>query len=111
MGKLKTNIASIEPEGGPTGGNTRVLVRGGPFANLELIYPHPVCRFGSKATEVEATYVDCTLAPTNIEGFEPRHKDKVLLNIKSIELNLLGVRRITFGGERRNRRVLHFSHR
>jgi len=29
--KFLVSVDSIEPEGGPTTGNTRVLVRGGPF--------------------------------------------------------------------------------
>jgi hypothetical protein len=29
--KFTVSVDSIEPEGGPTTGNTRVLVRGGPF--------------------------------------------------------------------------------
>lgn len=45
-GKLQLTVDSIEPEGGPTKGNTRVLVRGGPFAGLEAIFPHPKCKFG-----------------------------------------------------------------
>ena len=45
-GKLLLTVDSIEPEGGPTTGNTRVLVRGGPFAGLEVMFPHPKCKFG-----------------------------------------------------------------
>jgi hypothetical protein len=33
-GKLKLVVDSIEPEGGPISGNTRLLVRGGPFGTL-----------------------------------------------------------------------------
>ena len=40
-------IDSIEPAGGPTTGETRVLVRGGPFEEMDLLYPNPVCKFGS----------------------------------------------------------------
>ena len=61
------SVDSIEPEGGPTYGNTRVLVRGGPFADLQLLFPHPKCKFGSHANVVEATYVLCTTSPTPVE--------------------------------------------
>lgn len=45
-GKIKLEVASIEPEGGPTTGSTRVLVRGGPFGDLSEVYPSPKCKFG-----------------------------------------------------------------
>ena len=54
------DIDSIEPSGGPTTGETRVLVRGGPFEELDLLYPNPVCKFGSNDRIVKATYVKCT---------------------------------------------------
>lgn len=50
-GPIKIKIDSIEPEAGPVYGNqnktnvlgeTRVLVRGGPFANMQLYYPKPM---------------------------------------------------------------------
>ena len=72
------SVDSIEPEGGPTYGNTRVLVRGGPFADLQLLFPHPKCKFGSHSMVVEATYVLCTTSPTPIEELEPRHRHKVI---------------------------------
>ena len=31
---FEVSVDSIEPEGGPVTGNTRVLVRGGPFLDL-----------------------------------------------------------------------------
>ena len=79
QGKLKLTVASIEPEGGPTTGNTRVLVRGGPFKDLEAVYPHPKCKFGKYDMIVDATYVLCTTAPTRIEELEPRRRHKVQL--------------------------------
>ena len=39
-------IDSIEPEGGPITGETRVLVHGGPFEDMALLYPRPKCKFG-----------------------------------------------------------------
>ena len=52
-------------------GGTRVIVRGGPFANMTLLYPRPTCKFGSRSKLVPATYVTCTskiLEVTDIEG-------------------------------------------
>ena len=77
-GKLQLSVDSIEPEGGPTTGNTRVLVRGGPFSGLEPIYPHPKCKFGRYDMIVDATYVKCTTRPTAIEELEPRRRHKVI---------------------------------
>lgn len=76
-GKLKIRLDSIEPEGGPTTGNTRVLVRGGPFKDLEAIYPRPKCKFGKHDLIVDATYVLCATKPTKIEDTEPRHRHMV----------------------------------
>jgi hypothetical protein len=83
-GKLKLKVDSIEPEGGPVSGNTRVLVRGGPFRGLEAIFPHPKCKFGRYDMIVDATYVACTTRPTPIEELEPRHRNKV----RYLNLNL-----------------------
>jgi hypothetical protein len=66
-------VDSIEPEGGPTTGNTRVLVRGGPFADLIYLFPKPKCKFGKNDMTVDATYVLCTTSPTAIEATEARH--------------------------------------
>ncbi len=52
-------------------GGTRVIVRGGPFANMTLLYPQPKCKFGSRAKMVLATYVTCTskiLDVSDVEG-------------------------------------------
>ena len=46
LGKSIT-ISSISPAHGPTTGDTRVTVRGGPFASYMKLYPEPKCRFGS----------------------------------------------------------------
>ena len=45
-GGFMVNVVSIEPEGGPVNGNTRVLVRGGPFQDMHIFFPKPKCRFG-----------------------------------------------------------------
>lgn len=74
---FKVSVDSIEPEGGPTTGNTRVLVRGGPFKDLQILYPKPKCKFGRYDMIVDATYVLCTTNPTATEEREAHHKDKV----------------------------------
>jgi len=71
-------IDSIEPEGGPTTGNTRVLVRGGPFTDMQLLFPKPKCKFGRFDMIVDATYVACVTSPTPMESHEARHKEKVI---------------------------------
>lgn len=76
---FQVRIDSIEPEGGPTTGNTRVLVRGGPFFEMNIIFPKPKCKFGKHDMVVDATYVLCTASPTAIEDLEPRHRNKVRL--------------------------------
>jgi hypothetical protein len=60
-------IDSIEPEGGPMTGETRVLVRGGPFEDMFLLYPRPKCKFGANDRIVEATYVKCHERPLTME--------------------------------------------
>ena len=72
------SVESIEPEGGPISGNTRVLVRGGPFTDLVGLFPHPKCKFGRNDLVVDATYVLCTTSPTPVEQLEGRHKNKVI---------------------------------
>ena len=72
-GKVTVRADSIEPEGGPTTGNTRVLVRGGPFKDMAYVYTKPKCKFGKNDMVVDATYVLCTTSPTAIEEKEARH--------------------------------------
>ena len=70
-------IDSIEPEAGPITGETRVLVRGGPFEDMTLLYPRPKCKFGANDRIVEATYVKCHEKPLTMEDLEGKSKDKV----------------------------------
>ena len=70
-------IDSIEPEAGPMTGETRVLVRGGPFEDMTLLYPRPKCKFGANDRIVEATYVKCHEKPLTMEDLEGKSKDKV----------------------------------
>ena len=74
---LGLQIDSIEPEGGPITGETRVLVRGGPFEDMTLLYPKPKCKFGANDRVVEATYVKCHTSPLKMEDNEGKSKDKV----------------------------------
>jgi hypothetical protein len=74
---LGLQIDSLEPTGGPITGETRVLVRGGPFEDMSLLYPHPKCKFGSKDRIVAATYVKCTDRPLTMEEKEGHGHDKV----------------------------------
>ena len=74
-------IDSIEPEGGPITGETRVLVRGGPFEDMTLLYPRPKCKFGANDRVVEATYVKCHEKPLKMEDNEGKSRDKVSLII------------------------------
>lgn len=50
----------MHPAHGPVTGDTRVTVRGGPFAQYTQNYPEPKCRFGTDETIVSATYVSCS---------------------------------------------------
>ena len=70
-------IDSIEPEAGPITGETRVLVRGGPFEDMTLLYPRPKCKFGANDRIVEATYVKCHTKPLSMEDKEGKSRDKV----------------------------------
>jgi len=50
-------LESISPGHGPTLGDTRVVVRGGPFAMFQNEHPEPKCKFGENV--VGAAYVAC----------------------------------------------------
>ena len=75
-GKLKLTVDDIDPVGGPSTGDTRVLVRGGPFEDLIGIYPKPKCRFGRRDLTVSATYVSCRTEPTTYGMKEARRGEK-----------------------------------
>ncbi len=77
-------IDSIEPEGGPITGETRVLVRGGPFEDMTLLYPRPKCKFGANDRIVEATYVKCHEKPLTMGDLEGKSKDKVGLALRLV---------------------------
>lgn len=73
-GRVRVYISSIEPEAGPTDGETRVLVRGGPFKNMVSVYPHPKCRFGNNSMVVDASYVLCNESPIPVKNLEKEVK-------------------------------------
>lgn len=56
-GKKKIKIDSIHPTHGPTYGDTKVIVRGGPFAQYQQEHPEPKCKFGDAV--VGGAYVPC----------------------------------------------------
>ena len=89
-------IDSIEPEGGPITGETRVLVRGGPFEDMTLLYPRPKCKFGANDRVVEATYVKCHEKPLKMEDNEGKSRDKVSLILIAAHLLTIGCRFLMF---------------
>lgn len=58
--KPQLTITSLSPSHGPVTGDTRVVVRGGPFARWALVYPEPKCRFGNNTMIVTAAYISCS---------------------------------------------------
>ena len=84
-GEMHAMVDSISPEGGLVTGNTRVLVRGGvmtetglvaSFKNMELLFPHPKCKFGRNSQIVSAEYVGCTESPLYVHELEGKHKNR-----------------------------------
>ena len=59
LGKPQFTISSITPAHGPLTGDTKVVVRGGPFAKYSLVYTEPKCRFGNTTMVVSAAYISC----------------------------------------------------
>lgn len=74
-------ILGIEPNSGPTSGETRVMARLKHLTNKTVLeYPHPKCRFGSMETEVDATFVRCTPYPRKMNDKEPELEEKTDVN-------------------------------
>lgn len=73
---ISVKIDSIHPTGGPITGETRVLVRGGPFEDMHLIYPSPKCKFGKHSMIVPATYVSCTTKPLHVDEVEGKKANR-----------------------------------
>ena len=75
-GKIEVSIDSIDPDAGPSYGETRVLVRGNNFDKMKVIFKAPKCRFGSKKNIVSAEFVACSLSPLTEEDLEGKHADR-----------------------------------
>ena len=56
---------------------TRVTVRGGPFGDMKLLYPHPKCKFGRSDMIVDATYVTCTAEAKGMNDVEGHKGNRV----------------------------------
>lgn len=79
-GKPRIRIDSLSPNHGPSTGDTKVLVRGGPFASYQQEHPEPVCRFGD--AKVAATYVQCAAEKTHPREMELGHRMRTSLCIQ-----------------------------
>ena len=77
------SIMGIEPNGGLTSGETRVLVRLMNFKqDLITTYPHPMCRFGSAQHTVTGTYTKCTPKPRKPGERQPSAMEKTEICIQ-----------------------------
>lgn len=76
LGKPKFTITSITPAHGPITGDTKITVRGGPFAKYSLVYTEPKCRFGNNTLIVGATYVSCTVKARNWDEKEAKKAER-----------------------------------
>ena len=77
------SIMGIEPNGGLTSGETRVLVRLMNFnQGLIATYPHPSCRFGSAKYTVAGTYTKCTPKPRKPGERQPSALEKTEICIQ-----------------------------
>lgn len=73
-------IDSIFPRHGPTTGDTRVIIRGGPFAKYQSEHPEPKCKFGDAV--VSSAYVPCPPSQKWIRGYEGHHDQNTDLCIQ-----------------------------
>ena len=77
LAEEQISIMGIEPNGGLTSGETRVLVRLNNFKqDLITTYPHPSCRFGSAKYTVAGTYTKCTPKPRKPGERQPSALEK-----------------------------------
>lgn len=79
-GKPRIVIDSITPDHGPSTGGTKVMVRGGPFAQFQNDHPEPVCKFGD--ARVAATYVQCPPRAKKAYEREGGHWERTALCIQ-----------------------------
>ena len=79
----KISILGIEPNGGLTSGETRVLVRLKNFnTDLITVYPHPSCRFGADKYTVSGTYAKCSPRPRKPGERQPSTLEKTEICIQ-----------------------------
>lgn len=71
-GEDKLLIQSIVPRGGPSNGETRVIVRGDGLEDLVDVFPDPKCRFGHNNNIVPGNWVKCTKRPLTF--YEKEHE-------------------------------------
>ena len=83
LSEEQISIMGIEPNGGLTSGETRVLVRLKNFKqDLITTYPHPSCRFGSSKHTVSGTYTKCTPNPRKPGERQPSSMEKTEICIQ-----------------------------
>jgi hypothetical protein len=85
-GEYQLTIQSIQPNGGPISGGTRVLVRTESIAPFVDIYPHPKCKFGTNDRIVDALYVKCLTHDMGFFEDEGAKKDGVCVQCESSPL-------------------------
>ena len=74
-------VLGIEPNSGPVSGETRVMARLKVLDTKKVSqFPYPKCRFGSKETQVDATYVKCTPNPRKMNEPEAEFEDRTEVN-------------------------------
>jgi hypothetical protein len=76
-GKPVVKIESINPISGPYYGDTKVVVRGGPFAPFQQEHPEPRCKFGDQV--VSGTYVNCPPHQPKVYEKEGSHVGRTAL--------------------------------
>ena len=79
-GKPRIRIDNISPAHGPTTGDTKVIVRGGPFAQYQQEHPEPKCKFGDQA--VAGAYVPCPARQPKVYEREGSHTQRTSLCIQ-----------------------------
>lgn len=79
-GKPRVVIDSISPSAGPTTGDTKVIVRGGPFAPFQQEHPEPKCKFGDQI--VGGTYVNCPPRQPRVYEKEGTHVGRTALCVQ-----------------------------
>jgi hypothetical protein len=73
-------LESISPAQGPTTGDTKVVVRGGPFAKYQAEHPEPKCRFGD--VTVGGMYVPCPIKHPKVYEREGGRNERTTICIQ-----------------------------